>query len=353
MGEVGPRRPLLGRADPALARHFPIGGGALPLGPRHPRARRRQEGGGARPTGARPAAARQAGLIRAPPTRSSTASSTTSSRSSCSDRLGHADQHERQRGDRQPRQPAAGGGLGAHPIHPNDHVNLRPVVATTSSRRRCTSPPSEQLERRLLPAIEALRDTLARKAAAFADVVKIGRTHLQDATPLTLGQEISRLGRAARPRAARCAHAARPARARARRHRGRHRAQRPRASREPWPRSSTEADRPALRPGAPNKFAALAAHDAVVHGERGAAQLAAALMKIANDVRWFASGPRGGIGELRIPENEPGSSIMPGKVNPTQAEALTHGRACRSSATTPRSPSPARRATSSSTCSSR
>ena len=167
---------------------------------------------------------------------------------------------------------------------------------TTCSRPRCTSPRSTRSTQRLLPALRALRDTLAAKAQAFADIVKIGRTHLQDATPLTLGQEFSRLGRAARPRhrarrSARCrtccelalggtavgtglnAHPEFGARV----------AARARASSPAMPFVT-----------APNKFEALAAHDALVHAHGALKTLAASLMKIANDVRWLASGPRCG-----------------------------------------------------------
>ena len=154
--------------------------------------------------------------------------------------------------------------------------------------------------------------------------MKIGRTHLQDATPLTLGQEFSgyvaQLEHGRPPPARR---AAAPVRAGAGRHRGGHRPERARrATPSRWRRNWRGS------PGlpfvtAPNKFEALAAADALVHAHGALKTLAASLMKIANDVRWLASGPRSGIGELSIPENEPGSSIMPGKVNPTQSEALT------------------------------
>ncbi|MDO9294267.1 MAG: class II fumarate hydratase, partial [Hydrogenophaga sp.] len=168
-----------------------------------------------------------------------------------------------------------------------------------------------------------LRETLAAKAVAFDDIVKIGRTHLQDATPLTLGQEISGW-------AAQLAHAERHARAAM-----------PHLCElalggtavgtglnAPAGFSEQVAAELARHNGlplvsAPNKFEALASCDALVHAHGALKGLAASLMKIANDVRWLASGPRSGLGELSIPENEPGSSIMPGKVNPTQCEALT------------------------------
>ncbi len=217
----------------------------------------------------------------------------------------------------------AGGELGSKtPVHPNDHVNR-------SQSSNDTFPTAMHiaaifaLEDTLLPGVAQLRATLAKKAEDFSDIVKIGRTHLQDATPLTLGQEIS--GWVAQLERAMLA---------------------------------VEATLPQLRElalggtavgtglntvegydelvaaniskltgkdfvTAPNKFALLAAHDAYVGASGALKQLAAALLKIANDVRWLASGPRCGIGELIIPANEPGSSIMPGKVNPTQAEAIT------------------------------
>jgi fumarate hydratase class II len=181
----------------------------------------------------------------------------------------------------------------------------------------------EQIEGRLVPAVTRLRDTLRAKSRAFADVVKIGRTHLQDAVPLTLGQEISgwvsqldrALGhiRAGMPGLHELALGGTAVGTGLNAPPGfGERAARVIADLTGHPFVS-----------APNKFEALAAHDALV-GVHGALRaLAAALTKIANDVRWLASGPRCGIGELRIPENEPGSSIMPGKVNPTQCEALT------------------------------
>jgi fumarate hydratase class II len=216
----------------------------------------------------------------------------------------------------------AGGEMGSkRPIHPNDHVNR-------SQSSNDTFPTAMHIAaviaiEDMLPKVRVLRETLHKKSRAFASIVKIGRTHLQDATPLTLGQEISGW-------VAQLDHAM----------------------------TAVEATMPQLRElalggtavgtglnthpqyatrvaekiselsgskfvSAPNKFAALAAHDAFVGTSGALKQLAVALMKIANDVRWLASGPRSGIGEIRIPENEPGSSIMPGKVNPTQCEAMT------------------------------
>jgi fumarate hydratase class II len=207
-------------------------------------------------------------------------------------------------------------------VHPNDEVNRsqssNDVFPTAMSVAAVVA-----LSAHLLPAVSALRDTLKGKAEAFADVVKIGRTHLQDATPLTLGQEISGWAaqldhglahvRAALPHLCELALGGTavgtglnaPARFGA--------------------LVAAELARQTGRPfvSAPNKFEALAAHDAIVHAHGALKTLAASLMKIANDVRWLASGPRSGLGEIRIPENEPGSSIMPGKVNPTQCEALT------------------------------
>ncbi len=216
----------------------------------------------------------------------------------------------------------AGGEMGSKkPVHPNDHVNR-------SQSSNDTFPTAMHIAAVLsvegmVPKVRLLRDTLDGKAKAFAQIVKIGRTHLQDATPLTLGQEISGW-----------------------------------VSQIDHGLAAVEATMPQLRElalggtavgtglnthpkyadrvaakiaelsatafvSAPNKFAALAAHDAFVGTSGALKQLAVALMKIANDVRWLSSGPRSGIGEIRIPENEPGSSIMPGKVNPTQCEAMT------------------------------
>jgi fumarate hydratase class II len=217
----------------------------------------------------------------------------------------------------------AGGTMGTKkPVHPNDHVN-RSQSSNDTFPTAMHIAAVEHVETHLLPRVRRLRETLARKSAEFADIIKIGRTHLQDATPVTLGQEVSgwvaQLDNAV---------------------------------------LSIEGSLPQLRQialggtavgtglnapvgyaekvaakisevagrrfeSAPNKFAALAAHDAFVASSGALKQLAAACMKIANDVRWLASGPRAGIGEITIPENEPGSSIMPGKVNPTQCEAMT------------------------------
>jgi fumarate hydratase, class II len=215
----------------------------------------------------------------------------------------------------------AGGRRGDKRIHPNDQVNLSQSsndVFPAAIHVAVT----EQLAAQL-PVVAALRDTLAAKAAAFADVVKIGRTHLMDATPLTLGQEIS--GWVAQlDHALAAVHATLPAL-----HElalggtavGTGLNTHPEYAERVAAKLAELTGRPFVT--APNKFAALAGHEPVVAAHGALKTLAAALMKIANDVRWLASGPRSGIGELAIPENEPGSSIMPGKVNPTQSEAMT------------------------------
>ncbi|OGS91674.1 MAG: fumarate hydratase, class II [Gallionellales bacterium GWA2_60_18] len=207
-------------------------------------------------------------------------------------------------------------------VHPNDEVNLGQSSNDIFPSAMYVAAVSS-IAQRLLPSLRMLRATLEQKSTAFADIVKIGRTHLQDATPLTLGQEFS--GYVAQLQHAEAAilttliplhrlavggtavgtglntHA------------------------EFGARVAAELKRDSGLPfqSAANKFAALAANDELVSAHGALKTLAAALMKIANDVRWLASGPRSGLGELSIPENEPGSSIMPGKVNPTQCEALT------------------------------
>jgi len=217
----------------------------------------------------------------------------------------------------------SGGVVGSKvPIHPNDHVNMSQSSNDTFPTAMHIAA-AQQLLERVLPAVRALRDALDTKATAWADIVKIGRTHLQDAVPLTLGQEFSgyvaqldddlerieqtlphlyelAIGGTAvgtglnAPEGFGDACAAKIAELTA---------------------------LPFVR--APNLFAALAANDAIVHTSGALATLCGSLMRIANDIRWLASGPRAGIGELLLPENEPGSSIMPGKVNPTQSEAMT------------------------------
>ncbi len=217
----------------------------------------------------------------------------------------------------------AGGELGSKkPIHPNDDVNMSQSSNDTFPTAMHIAAATVMRER-LIPAVRQVADAIARKATEFAGIVKIGRTHLQDATPLTVGQEMSgwasllvrdveRLeqgldglydlaiggtavgtGLNAHPEFAERAAA-----------------------------KIAELTGLPFR-SHPNKFAALSAHDELIFAHGAIATLAASLMKIANDIRWLASGPRCGLGELRIPENEPGSSIMPGKVNPTQCEAMT------------------------------
>ncbi len=216
----------------------------------------------------------------------------------------------------------AGGRLGSkEPVHPNDDVNM-------SQSSNDTFPTAMHIAAAgavhdLLPAVRELRDALARKSEEFADIVKIGRTHLQDAVPLTLGQEFSAfvaqldadleriegslpglyelaIGGTAVGTGLN-------------------------APSDFGARTSAKIAELTGLPftEAPNKFKALAAHDAFVHAHSTLTTLATTLMKIANDIRWLGSGPRSGLGELELPENEPGSSIMPGKVNPTQSEAMT------------------------------
>jgi fumarate hydratase class II len=217
----------------------------------------------------------------------------------------------------------AGGTLGSkNPIHPNDDVNKsqssNDTFPTAMHIAAC-----ESLKHRLLPAVKILRNALQVKVLAFKDIIKIGRTHLQDAVPLTLGQEFSAyvaqldadmkrieyvlsdlynlaLGGTAVGTG---------------------------LNTHPEFAEKTAQEIAALTGlpfvSAPNKFAALAAHDEIVMASGALKTLACSLMKIANDIRWLGSGPRCGLGELILPENEPGSSIMPGKVNPTQCEALT------------------------------
>ncbi len=210
----------------------------------------------------------------------------------------------------------------ARRVHPNDDVNLgqssNDVFPTAMHVAAATG-----LATQLLPALRALRATLAAKSAAFADVVKIGRTHLQDATPLTLGQEFS--GYVAQLDIAEAAITATLPALHALAIGGTAVGTGLNTHPEFGARVAAELERTTDLPfrSAENKFAALAGHEPLVAAHGALKTLAAALTKIANDVRWLASGPRSGLGELSIPENEPGSSIMPGKVNPTQSEALT------------------------------
>jgi fumarate hydratase, class II len=208
------------------------------------------------------------------------------------------------------------------PIHPNDDVNMSQSSNDTFPAAMHIAAATET-SRRLLPAVKRLRDALDTKAKEFASVVKIGRTHLQDATPLTVGQEFSGWVSLLDRDGGRIAVAldglfdlaiggtavgtglnAHPEFA------------------ERAARKISELTGLPFR-SHPNKFASLSAHDEIVFASGALKTLAASLMKIANDIRWLASGPRCGLGELTLPENEPGSSIMPGKVNPTQAEAVT------------------------------
>ncbi len=207
-------------------------------------------------------------------------------------------------------------------IHPNDDVNKGQSsndMYPTAMHVAAVPAVVDQL----IPALRKLRDTLAHKSAEYRDIVKIGRTHLQDATPLTLGQEISgwvaQLDHGLRHLESSLHHLRELAAGGTAVGTGLN------AHPEFADRIARELARLTGHPftSAPNKFEALAAHDALVFAHGCLKTLAASLMKIANDVRWLASGPRCGIGELRIPENEPGSSIMPGKVNPTQSEAMT------------------------------
>jgi len=215
-----------------------------------------------------------------------------------------------------------GGARGeARSVHPNDDVNLgqssNDVFPTAMHVAAVIG-----IETRLLPALRTLRTTLAAKSSAFADIVKIGRTHLQDATPLTLGQEFS--GYVAQLDIAEAAIAATLPALRALAIGGTAVGTGLNTHPEFGARVADELARTSGLPfrGADNKFAALAGHEPLVATHGALKTLAAALTKVANDVRWLASGPRSGLGEITIPANEPGSSIMPGKVNPTQSEAL-------------------------------
>jgi fumarate hydratase, class II len=217
----------------------------------------------------------------------------------------------------------AGGRLGSNqPIHPNDDVN-RSQSSNDAFPSVMHIAAVKQIENLLVPAVTILRDTLAAKSQAYRGVVMLGRTHLQDATPVALGQVISgwvaQLDQAMdgvrRAIPALCELAIGGTAVGTG-------VNAPAQFGEVTARLiAAETGQPFL--SAANKFAALSAHDAIVTASGTLRTMAGALMKIANDVRWYASGPRAGIGELRIPDNEPGSSIMPGKINPTQCEALT------------------------------
>ena len=216
-----------------------------------------------------------------------------------------------------------GGARGAgRKIHPNDEVNLgqssNDIFPTAMHVAAATG-----IHNKLLPSLRTLRTTLKIKSGEFAGIVKIGRTHLQDATPLTLGQEFS--GYVAQLEQAETLLAAALAPLYELAAGGTAVGTGLNTHAEFGERVAAELARSTGLPfcSAANKFAALAAHDALVAAHGALKTLAVALMKIANDVRWLSSGPRSGLGEISIPENEPGSSIMPGKVNPTQCEALT------------------------------
>lgn len=216
-----------------------------------------------------------------------------------------------------------GGELGSKvPVHPNDHVNMSQSTNDTFPTA-INIAAVESVTHRLLPALSDLRDALAAKSKEFADIVKLGRTHLQDATPLSLGQEFSGYASQLDHGLARiekaldhCYELAMGGTA----------VGTGINSRKEFADSAAKeiaalTDLPFR--SAPNKFEALAAQDSIVELSAALKTVAGSLFKIANDLRWLASGPRGGLGELNLPANEPGSSIMPGKVNPTQCEALT------------------------------
>ncbi|HLG86178.1 MAG TPA: class II fumarate hydratase [Alphaproteobacteria bacterium] len=216
-----------------------------------------------------------------------------------------------------------GGEIGSKkPVHPNDHVNMG-QSSNDSFPTAMHIAAVEEIERRLIPALAALHDALAAKSAEFAKIIKIGRTHLQDATPVTLGQEFSGYAKqveygiarvkSALPRLYQLAQGGTAVGTGLNARKG---------------FAEKFAEEVAAITGLPfvtaeNKFEALAAHDALVEASGALNTLAASFMKIANDIRLLGSGPRCGIGEIHLPENEPGSSIMPGKVNPTQSEAMT------------------------------
>ncbi len=216
-----------------------------------------------------------------------------------------------------------GGTLGSKsPVHPNDHVNMSQSSNDTYPTAMHVAA-AEELVHRLIPALQALRNALNDKAEAWAKIIKIGRTHTQDATPITLGQEFSGYTRQVEngvqrlemslPMLMQLAQGGTAVGT---------------GLNAPAGFAQMVADRIAAITGlafttAPNKFEAMAAHDAMVFAHGAMNTVAASLFKIANDIRYLGSGPRSGLGELALPENEPGSSIMPGKVNPTQCEALT------------------------------
>ncbi|MHB8433549.1 MAG: class II fumarate hydratase [Candidatus Tyrphobacter sp.] len=216
----------------------------------------------------------------------------------------------------------AGGAMGSKkPIHPNDHVNMSQSSNDTFPTAMHMAAAQAMVE--MLPPVEALRDALAAKAERWRGIVKVGRTHLQDATPLTLGQEFSGYATQVDRAIKACREALDPLFDLA--IGGTAVGTGLNAHPEFGERTAKRVAELTGLPfrSHPNKFAALASHDDFVFASGAIKMLAAALMKIANDIRWLGSGPRAGIGELILPENEPGSSIMPGKVNPTQSEAMT------------------------------
>jgi fumarate hydratase class II len=217
----------------------------------------------------------------------------------------------------------AGGSMGSKdPVHPNDHVN-RGQSSNDVFPTAMHIAAADAIENQLLGSLQQLHATFEGKSRQFDDIIKIGRTHLQDATPLTLGQEFSGYAHQLSEGIRRARQALGPLYKLAL------------GGTAVGTGLNTHKDFAVKVAGhiaqitgqpfetAPNKFEALAAHDAIVEASGHLRTIAASLMKIANDVRWLASGPRCGFGEIRLPENEPGSSIMPGKVNPTQCEALT------------------------------
>jgi fumarate hydratase class II len=217
----------------------------------------------------------------------------------------------------------AGGKMGSKkPIHPNDHVN-RSQSSNDTFPTAMHIAAAERIKKDLLPALKILRDAIDNKAVEYENIVKIGRTHLMDAVPLTLGQEMSayvaqldanieRLN-ASLPGLYELAIGGTAVGTGLNTH--------PEFAERAAKQIAAETNLPFV--SAPNKFAALAAHDAMVNASSALRTLAVTMMKIANDLRWLGSGPRCGLAELHLPENEPGSSIMPGKVNPTQCEAMT------------------------------
>ncbi|MEL7547036.1 MAG: class II fumarate hydratase, partial [Pseudomonadota bacterium] len=216
-----------------------------------------------------------------------------------------------------------GGTIGSKsPVHPNDHCNMSQSSNDTFPTAMHIAA-AEEITHRLLPALQMLRNALNDKAESWQDIIKIGRTHTQDATPVTLGQEFSGYAQQLDNGIARI-QSSLPALFEL--------AQGGTAVgtglSSPVGFAETVADKIAQITGldflsAPNKFEALAAHDAMVFSHGAITTVAMSCFKIANDIRFLGSGPRSGLGELALPENEPGSSIMPGKVNPTQCEAMT------------------------------